>query len=92
MLALGQSGRVLAVDLAGKMLARGRLKAVQQDLSNIEFRRADVEHLDFEDGSFDAVSRDPRCKEGGSVHPRESWIRSTVRRLNPSQHDRAASS
>ncbi len=52
---VGESGRVLAVDLAGNMLARGRLKAEQQGLSNIEFRQADVEHLDFEDGSFDAA-------------------------------------
>jgi ubiquinone/menaquinone biosynthesis C-methylase UbiE len=53
--AVGESGRVVAVDLAAKMLARGRLKAVQHGLSNIEFRQADVEHLDFEDGSFDAA-------------------------------------
>jgi ubiquinone/menaquinone biosynthesis C-methylase UbiE len=52
---VGQSGRVLAVDLAENQLARGRRKAAQRGLSNIEFRCADIEHLDPAEGPFDAV-------------------------------------
>ena len=52
---VGPSGRVLAVDLAENQLARGRHKAAERGLSNIEFRRADVEELGTTAGRFDAA-------------------------------------
>ena len=54
-IAVGPSGRVVGVDLADRLLALARTKAVRQKLDNIEFVSGDMEHLDFPDGSFDAV-------------------------------------
>jgi ubiquinone/menaquinone biosynthesis C-methylase UbiE len=53
--AVGPKGRVVGVDLAERLLALARTKAVRRKLDNIEFVRGDMEHLDFPDGSFDAV-------------------------------------
>jgi len=52
---VGPEGRVIGVDLAERLLARGRAKAAEQKLHNIEFRNADMERLGFDDGTFDAV-------------------------------------
>ena len=48
-------GRVLAVDLAERLLDRGRAKAGRRGLNNIEFRVGDFEELGLPDNSFDAV-------------------------------------
>ena len=53
--AVGPTGRVVGVDLAERLLALARTKAVRRKLDNIEFVRGDMEKLDFPDGSFDAV-------------------------------------
>jgi len=53
--AVGPSGRVVGVDLADRLLALARVKAVRRKLDNIEFVRGDMEKLDFPDGFFDAV-------------------------------------
>jgi ubiquinone/menaquinone biosynthesis C-methylase UbiE len=52
---VGPSGHVVAVDLAQNLLHKGNKRAVERGLTNIEFRRADLEDLPFEDQSFDAV-------------------------------------
>jgi ubiquinone/menaquinone biosynthesis C-methylase UbiE len=52
---VGPDGRVIGVDLAERLLAMARSKAVAQRLENIEFRRADMETLGYPDASFDAV-------------------------------------
>ena len=52
---VGSSGHVLAVDLAQNLLDKGIKRAAERGMSNIEFRRADLEDLPFEDQSFDAV-------------------------------------
>jgi ubiquinone/menaquinone biosynthesis C-methylase UbiE len=52
---VGSSGRVVAVDLAQNLLHKGNKRAAERGLTNIEFRRADLEDLPFEDQSFDAV-------------------------------------
>ncbi len=54
-MSVGPTGKVIAVDLAGNMLARASAKAAAKRLSNIEFRSADMTALGFADGAFDAV-------------------------------------
>jgi ubiquinone/menaquinone biosynthesis C-methylase UbiE len=53
--AVGPTGKVIAVDLAGDLLERGRAKARAAGLDGLEFRRGDMTALGFPDGSFDAV-------------------------------------
>src|SRR4029079_8098195 len=52
---VGPRGRVIGVDLAERLLALAQAKADAQNLSNIEFRQADMEKLGYPDESFDAV-------------------------------------
>jgi ubiquinone/menaquinone biosynthesis C-methylase UbiE len=52
--AVGPRGRVLAVDLAGEQIARGRDRAADAGLNNIEFLCADAT-TDLPHQSFDAV-------------------------------------
>jgi len=52
---VGPSGHVIAVDLAQNLLDKGARRAVERGLTNIEFRRGDLERLPFADQSFDAV-------------------------------------
>jgi ubiquinone/menaquinone biosynthesis C-methylase UbiE len=52
---VGPAGRVIAVDLAQKLLDKGTRRAADRGLKNIEFRRADLADLPFGDHSFDAV-------------------------------------
>jgi ubiquinone/menaquinone biosynthesis C-methylase UbiE len=47
---------VVALDLTEAMLAQGRKLAKQRDITNITFRRGDVEKLAFDDASFDLVT------------------------------------
>jgi SAM-dependent methyltransferase len=49
------TGHVIAVDLAEKLLNKGSRQATKEGLTNIEFRRADLESLPFPDRTFDAV-------------------------------------
>jgi SAM-dependent methyltransferase len=49
------TGHVIAVDLAEKLLNKGSRRATEEGLTNIEFRRADLESLPFPDRTFDAV-------------------------------------
>jgi ubiquinone/menaquinone biosynthesis C-methylase UbiE len=52
---VGSEGKVVAVDLADKLLNEAKLKAERKNLKNIEFRVADMLALDYPDASFDAV-------------------------------------
>ena len=52
---VGPRGQVVAVDLAQNLLDKGARCAVERGLTNIEFRRGDLERLPFADQSFDAV-------------------------------------
>jgi SAM-dependent methyltransferase len=47
---------VVGIDLSEAMLEQARGLAAARGLANLEFRRADVERLPFEDGSFDVVA------------------------------------
>ncbi|WP_256360657.1 class I SAM-dependent methyltransferase [Methylomonas koyamae] len=52
---VGQAGRVVAVDLAEKLLAIAQAKAAAEGLDNLEFRADDMLALGYPDGYFDAV-------------------------------------
>jgi ubiquinone/menaquinone biosynthesis C-methylase UbiE len=53
--AVGPSGHVLGVDVAGPLLDMARAKAAREGLANIEFRQGDAARTGLADGSFDAV-------------------------------------
>ena len=53
--AVGPQGRVLGVDLSGKMVGIARQRAAQQQLSNVSFARMDAEALALPDASFDVA-------------------------------------
>ncbi len=48
--------QALAVDLAAAMLEQGRRLASERGITNVEFRRADVERLPFAGETFDVVA------------------------------------
>lgn len=54
-LAVGDTGRVIGIDIADKVLDVAREKAASEGLSNVEYRLGDAEALEFDDASFDAV-------------------------------------
>ena len=49
-------GFVNGIDLSGKMLRRAQLKASSMGLLNVNFKRADIEAMDFGENTFDAAS------------------------------------
>ena len=49
------NGRVTGIDLSEGMLAQARQKAERQQLDNIEFIQADLDHLDFPSHHFDVI-------------------------------------
>ena len=53
---VGESGRVIGVDLVDEMLSVARDKAEAQQLKNVEFQKVDGKSLAFEAGSFDAIT------------------------------------
>ena len=52
---VGPNGHVLAVDLAVNLLNKGSKRSAERGLTNIEFRRGDLENLSFADRTFDGV-------------------------------------
>jgi ubiquinone/menaquinone biosynthesis C-methylase UbiE len=52
---VGPQGRVIAIDLADRLLAIARSKSLAQNLHNVDFKRADMTALAYPDASFDAV-------------------------------------
>lgn len=52
---VGSSGKVLAIDLAERLLALGEEKARRLGVTNIEFRTADMERTGLADEIFDAI-------------------------------------
>lgn len=52
---VGPKGRVIAVDLAERLIALAAAKAQGKGLDNIEFRVADMLALGYPDGAFDTV-------------------------------------
>ena len=49
-------GRVIGIDLSSGMLQQAKAKALDQGLNNIDFKQMDLEHLEFDDGSFDVAT------------------------------------
>lgn len=55
---VASEGSALGVDLSAQMLARARQRAVEEGVTNVEFRQADAQVHPFDAGAFDvAISR-----------------------------------
>ncbi|MEO8752816.1 MAG: methyltransferase domain-containing protein [Casimicrobiaceae bacterium] len=53
--AVGRDGRVVGVDLSGRMVEVARMRARHRNVSSITFARMDAEALEFPDATFDTV-------------------------------------
>lgn len=52
---VGKAGKVIGVDMTGKMIKRARQNAKKYGFSNVEFRLGEIEELPVEDNSVDVV-------------------------------------
>ena len=52
---VGESGRVLGVDMVPEMIAKARANADKLGYANVEFRLGEIEHLPVESGTIDCV-------------------------------------
>jgi SAM-dependent methyltransferase len=52
---VGQTGRVIGVDMTDAMLEKARANAAKSGLENVEFRRGEIESLPVDDDSIDVV-------------------------------------
>src|SRR2546423_12553491 len=52
---VGQTGRVIGVDMTQEMLTKARADAEQVGAGNVEFRLGEIEHLPVADNTADAV-------------------------------------
>lgn len=52
---VGDSGKVIGVDISSGMLSKCRDKLAEHGLTNLEFRYGDGEHLEFAPSSFDRI-------------------------------------
>ncbi len=64
---VGPSGKIVAVDYSGGMLATARATATVKGWSNVEFRQEDAAHIDLPAASFDGAL----CTFGLSAMPGE---------------------
>jgi len=53
--AVGETGRVIGVDMTHEMLRKARQNAVQGGYMHVEFRLGEIEHLPVADASVDVV-------------------------------------
>ena len=53
--AVGESGRVIGVDMTPEMVERARANAENLNISNVEFHLGEIERLPVEDNSVDVV-------------------------------------
>ena len=53
--AVGETGRVIGVDMTPEMVSKGRDNAIKAGVKNLEFRLGEVEHLPVADGSVDVI-------------------------------------
>ncbi len=51
----GEKGRVIGIDMTGKMIERARANAKKLGFANVEFRLGDIEKMPVEDGTADVV-------------------------------------
>ena len=78
---VGQSGKVVAIDIEPRMIERVLTRARDEGVTNIEARTADVYDLPFEDGAFDAVTMITVISE---IPDPESAMKECYRVLSPS--------
>lgn len=52
---VGESGKVIGIDMTPEMLAKARANAEQGGYSNVEFREGEIESLPIEDNSVDVI-------------------------------------
>ena len=53
--AVGETGRVIGVDMTHEMLRKARANAVQGGFTTVEFRLGEIEHLPVADASVDVI-------------------------------------
>ncbi|MCL4415120.1 MAG: arsenite methyltransferase [Actinobacteria bacterium] len=53
--AVGESGKVIGVDMTPEMIAKAKENAVKSNYHNVEFKLGEIEHLPVEDNSIDAI-------------------------------------
>jgi len=53
--AVGETGKVIGVDMTPDMVSKARKNAEKAGLKNVEFRLGEIEHLPAEDRSVDAI-------------------------------------
>jgi arsenite methyltransferase len=53
--AVGETGRVIGVDMTHAMLRRARVNAIQGGYTHVEFRLGEIEHLPVADASVDVI-------------------------------------
>lgn len=52
---VGDSGRVIGVDMTPAMISKARVNAEKGDFTNVEFRLGEIENLPVSDNSIDAI-------------------------------------
>ena len=52
---VGETGRVIGVDMTAEMIAKARGNIAKTDLGNVEFRLGEIEHLPVADESVDVI-------------------------------------
>ncbi|MHC4518030.1 MAG: arsenite methyltransferase [Planctomycetota bacterium] len=52
---VGQSGRVIGVDMTAEMVGKARANAEKTDYENVEFRLGEIEHLPVADNTVDVI-------------------------------------
>ncbi|HVH57111.1 MAG TPA: arsenite methyltransferase, partial [Vicinamibacterales bacterium] len=52
---VGETGRVIGVDMTAEMIAKARENIAKTDLRNVEFRLGEIEHLPVADASIDVI-------------------------------------
>jgi SAM-dependent methyltransferase len=52
---VGDAGRVIGVDMTPEMIEKARGNVTKNDVSNVEFRLGEIEHLPVADGTVDVV-------------------------------------
>jgi SAM-dependent methyltransferase len=52
---VGETGRVIGVDMTPEMISKARANATQGGYTNTEFRLGEIEHLPVADGSVDVI-------------------------------------
>jgi SAM-dependent methyltransferase len=54
--AVGQTGRVIGVDMTPEMVGKARRNAEKAGLAQVEFRLGEIEHLPVADGTIDVIT------------------------------------